>query len=182
MSETTPVREPEQIERKKRRWPWLVLILVVLAVIALLLLRGGKEAPQGDVPAYAPNASVGSLPGKTEEEIQAELQQKVDDKMVAFTVNSTPVFEDGKSEGNLMLASPSSNINNIQFLITRDDTGEQIYDSGMLAPNSYIEKDKLDVELPGGEYVCTATILLLDREDFAEKGRVQAGLVINIKN
>ena len=34
----------------------------------------------------------------------------------------------------------------------RKDTGERIYQSGAMEPGNYLEKDKLDVDLPKGDY------------------------------
>lgn len=172
---------PSRARRKKKRslLPLLLLLLLLLAVAAWFLLR---PAPEEESPIFAPNASVGALPGKTEEEIRAMLDQQISDKTVAFTVNANPVFETGRGEGTLMLESPGNNINYIEFVIRWDDTGETIYRSGLLKPNQYIEKDKLLVELEKGSYPCTVDITLYDPETFASKGMTQAGITITVKN
>ncbi len=168
-----------------------ILLAAAIAVGIFLLQKPEPEEPvedpmaiQTNIPQFAPNASIGPLPGKTEEEIREMLQQQVDDKMVAFSINATPTFKNGSAEGNLMLESPGNNINNIEFVITRDDTGDILYRSGLLKPNSYIETDKLQTEepLPAGEYTCTATITLYDPETTEAKGMAQAALVISVQN
>ncbi len=161
--------------------------LLIIAVVVLLLgatyffLRQPKK---DQVPSFAPNATVGALPGKSEEEIKAILDQEINDKMVAFSINALPEFKNGKAAGNLLLESPANNINNIEFVIRRDDTGKIIYRSGLLKPNQYVEKDKLqtDKPLPKGTYPCTASITLFDPVTFQEKGMAQADIVITIKN
>lgn len=177
-------------EAKKSSKAPLVIIIILLLLVAVgvgaLLLLQKEDAPivetTPDTPSFAPNASIGALPGKTEEEIQAMLNQQVTDKTVAYTVNANPVFEDGKSEGNLMLESPANNINYIEFVIRRDDNNQVLYRSGLLQPNQYIETDKLLVELEKGLYPCTVDITLYDAETYEAKGMTQAGITINVKN
>ena len=73
------------------------------------------------------------------------------------------------------------NLNNIRVTIARDDTGEQVYDSGILQPNSYIYSDSLQTKkpLPAGSYACTATVHLLDRDTDKEKGIAASIRIIN---
>ncbi len=173
-------RAPEQ-ERKKRRLAFaLLLVLLPAAAGALhwLLLNRQPQAPMQN-----PNAVVGALPGKTAEQIEAMLNAQIDETTVAFSINSEPVFESGEAEGELMIECPEVNLNNIRVTIARDDTGEQVYDSGILQPNSYIYSDTLQTKepLPAGSYACTATVHLLDRDTDEEKGIAQAALVITIE-
>ena len=177
-------------EKKQNTGTKVVIALLVIIILLLLGLgscwvfqsREAQPTQTTSQPQFAGNASVGIMPGKTEEQILEGLQKKLDEKMVAFSINSVPVFPDGKSEGNLMLESPQSNINYIEFEIRRDDTGELIYKSGLLQPNQYIEKDKLQVELPKGSYPCTADIVLYKPETMEKLSKVQAGLTITVQN
>lgn len=161
---------------------YLLLLLLLLAALAAVLIWRAA-GPKGEEPAFAPNAVVGA-PGMTDQEIQDALSAKLDDKMISFSLNTEPVFENGSAEGRLLLVSNPSNSNNLQFIIRRDDTGETVYDSQMLSPNTYIEKDVLQTEepLPAGEYPCTATILLLKAETYEQLGKVEAALTIIVQN
>lgn len=164
----------------------LLLLLLLLAVVAGAMLVGGSrgktESTEPTGPVFAANASIGALPGKTQEEIQAMLQQQVDDRMVAFSINANPEFENGTAKGKLLLEAPANNINYIEFVIKRDDNGQTIYRSGLMKPNQYIEEDKLSVNLPKGEYPCTVDITLYDPETLEAKGMSQAGITIVVKN
>lgn len=175
----------QHARRKKRGLLSLliILLLILLIIAAVVLWRGGADKPaEEEGPEFAANASVGALPGKSEEEIKAMLNQKITEKTVAYTINAVPVFENGSAEGNLMLESPANNINYIEFVIRRDDTGEEIYRSGLLKPNQYITEDKLAVVLPQGSYLCTADITLYDPETLESKGMTQAAITITVKN
>lgn len=172
-------------DKKKRKLILLLLLLFLLLALVgsatayFLLSARRNQTPTG--PSFATNASVGALPGKTQEEIEAMLNQQINDRMVAFTVNAAPVFATGTSKGNLMLEAPANNINYIEFVIRLDDTGETIYRSGLLKPNQYIEEDYLEVDLSAGNYPCTVDITIYDTETLEAKGMSQAAITITVK-
>lgn len=169
---------------KKNRKPVLLIVLLLLAAAAAaayFLLRPAQEPEPEQGPVFAPNASVGALPNKTQEEIEAILTQQITDKTVAYSVNSNPIFANGTAEGNLMLESPANNINYIEFVIRVDETNEIVYRSGLLKPNQYIENDKLLVDLEPGDHNCTVDITIYDTETYEAKGMTQAGIVISVK-
>lgn len=64
--------------------------------------------------------------------------------MLTFSHNATPVMEDGKAEANLLIENPPDNGNRFTVTISREDTGEVIYQSGYLDPEQYIESVPLD--------------------------------------
>lgn len=176
----------ETLKSKMRRRLWPALLLLLL--LAGLVIGGWwfflRPAPEAQVPRFSPNATVGALPGRTEEQIREMLQQQVDDTSIAFTINSSPVFANGSAKGDLMLESPANNTNNIRFVIVRDDTAEQLYDSGLMRPNSYILEDALQTDTPlaAGSYPCTATITLYSAGTGEPLGLVQAALTITVEN
>ena len=59
-----------------------------------------------------------------------------------------------------------------------DETGEQVYQTGYLAPGSYVDADTLDVELPVGTHACTAYIRSYDQE--TKKYLGEAACVVTI--
>ena len=73
-----------------------VLLLLVLGILAFLLLRAPKAGPSGLAREAA--ALAGQLEGKTEEEIQAELNRIVEEGMFNISINTAPTFENGKAE------------------------------------------------------------------------------------
>ena len=63
--------------------------------------------------------------------------------------------------------------------ITRDDTGEIIYVSGLLPPNHHIQEDVLLVDLDAGDYPCTATFTAYDEEQ-NEVGMASAKITVTV--
>ena len=124
-----------------------------------------------------PNVKVGSITGSTE-----DLNKIVDEGMLTFSINSTPVFDSGTAGGNLMIENPDINNNRFTVEITRDDTGETVYRSGALDPGQYIDDVPLDVALPAGEYACTATFSTFRIADDTPIGQAAAGLTITVLN
>ena len=170
--------------------------LVILAVVGLAaaitigiftavrLIR--KPAQSKDDPktgiVYDDSAIEGGWDNLSPEEIEARLNEKVAEGMINISANTAPIFEDGASEGNLMLVNESINNYPQKVQIVRNDTGEQIYESGAIAVGSKIERAKLDVVLPAGTYECTAYFHNLDPESGAIIGTAGAVITITVKN
>ena len=131
---------------------------------------------------YDSSAVEGGWDQMTPEEIEAALNNKVAEGMINISANTAPIFEDGASEGNLMLVNESINNYPQKVQIVRNDTGEQIYESGAIAVGSKIERAKLDVTLPAGTYECTAYFHNLDPESGAIIGTAGAVITITVKN
>ncbi|WP_308754458.1 hypothetical protein [uncultured Anaerotruncus sp.] len=157
-----------------------VLLLLVLAILAYLLLRTPKAGPSGLAREAA--ALAGQLEGKTEEEIQKELNRIVEEGMFNISINTAPIFENGGAEGPLQIENVPGNRYLMQVQITLDDTGELIYKTGLIEPNHHIQNTKLDVELGKGEYLATAVFNAYDPETEEYVGSAGAKLTITVLN
>ena len=127
---------------------------------------------------YDDSAVEGGWDNLSPEEIEQKLNEKVAEGMINISMNTAPYFEDGKAEGNVMIVNESINNYPQKVQIVRNDTGEQIYESGAIAVGSKIERAKLDTTLPAGTYECTAYFHNLNPESGAIIGT--AGAIINI--
>lgn len=167
-------------EKRGGRGLLLLLFLLLLAVI------GGFIAWKMSQPIYndrlEPNAVVGTMPGKTKEQIEAELTQKVSETEVAFSINANPVFESDTGRGNLLFENPKSNKKLTRVEVIRDDTGEMLYKSGLLEPGSYIPEVSLLEKLEAGSYTCTATIYAYKLSDESFIGKVAAGITLTVNS
>ena len=170
--------------------------LVILAVVGLAaaitvgiftavrMIR--KPAQSKDDPktgiVYDDSAIEGGWDNLSQEEIAERLNQKVEEGMINISMNTAPYFENGTAEGNLMLVNESINNYPQKVQIVRNDTGEQIYESGAIAVGSKIERARLNVDLSAGTYECTAYFHNLDPETGDVIGTAGAIITITIKN
>ena len=155
-------------------------IFLITRLVSKPLSKEEARAKAGIV--YDSSATEGGWDNLSPEEIEARLNEKVAEGMINISANTAPIFEDGSSEGNLMLVNESINNYPQKVQIVRNDTGEQIYESGAIAVGSKIERAKLDVVLPAGTYECTAYFHNLDPDSGAIIGTAGAIITITIQH
>ena len=164
---------------------FLVLLVGAGIFLAVRLLHKPADAALASSKSgivYDSSAVEGGWDNLSPEEIEARLNEKVAEGMINISANTAPIFEDGASEGNLMLVNESINNYPQMVQIVRNDTGEQIYESGAIAVGSKIERARLDVVLPAGTYECTAYFHNLDPESGAIIGTAGAIITITIQH
>lgn len=155
----------------------LALATVVLAAAFFLGAFNGDDESSRD-----PNAALGQLEGKTPEQIQAELDRIVEEGMFNISIASAVEFEDGTSEGDIRIENSPSNRYLMKVEITRDDTGEVVFSTGMIEPNHHIQRAKLSVDLDAGTYPCTAVFYAHDAESEKLIGQAAAQMTISVLN
>ena len=136
---------------------------IVIVIVILLLLRscGAPVDDPGGIE-FDPSATEGGWDEADTDEIIAGLNEKVEEGMINISMNTSPVFADGTSEGSLMIVNEAVNNYPQVVEISRDDTGELIYKSGAIPVGSKIEAAKLSVDLDPGTYKCTALFYNVD--------------------
>lgn len=136
---------------------------VVIVVVILLLLRScGAPVDDHSGIEFDPSATEGGWDEADTDEIIAGLNEKVEEGMINISMNTSPVFADGTSNGSLMIVNEEVNNYPQVVEISRDDTGELIYKSGAIPVGSKIESAKLSVDLDPGTYKCTALFYNVD--------------------
>ena len=165
----------------------VVVILAVIICTAALGTAGyfvHTNSPQSEIqyPQLEPEARVQSGTLNDPAGRQAELDAIVAEGMLTFSINATPFMEDGRAEANLLIENPPGNGNRFTVSISREDTGEEIYKSGYLDPEQYIETAPLDVELPAGEYPCLANFDAYRISDSAYIGRATARITLFVQS
>ncbi len=140
----------------------MLILLLVLVVIAIALTLF-KSCSADKVPnttqngiVYDDNAIDGGWDEADTDKIVESLNKKVDEGMINISMNTSPIFANGTSTGNLMIVNETVNRYPQVVEITRSDTQEVIYKSGAIPVGKKIEEAKLDVDLPAGTYECTA--------------------------
>ena len=155
-------------------------IFLITRLVSKPLTKEDARGQTGIV--YDSSAVDGGWDNLSPEEIAEKLNEKVEEGMINISMNTAPYFENGTAEGNLMLVNESINNYPQMVQIVRNDTGEQIYESGAIAVGSKIERAKLDVDLPAGTYECTAYFHNLDPESGAIIGTAGAIITITIQH
>lgn len=166
----------------KRMNPKQALLIVggVLLVAVCVVVFMRSRASAGTGLELDDNATMGVLPGIDLEARRAELQQILDDSMIAFSVNTSPVFASGRADGNLMLENPENNAKLLVAEIYTDESNELIYSSKALPPGSYIENVRLDKVLDPGEYAATVYFKAYRESDQSYIGQSGAAITITV--
>lgn len=158
--------------------------LVIVCLCLLAVVAGGAAfwltREDTDPLALDDNATMGVLPGIDITERQAQLQEQLDESMIAFSINTSPVFATGGSEGNLMLENPEHNAKLLVAEIYLDDTQELIYQSKAIPAGTYIENAMLDKVLEPGEYQATAYFKAYREDDRSFIGQAGAAIKITV--
>lgn len=142
------------------------------------------ESPSGSPPIgiqMDENAEKGGLTLKSKDEIQAELNKKVEEGMINISMNTAPVFESGTAKGDLLIVnSERNNYPQVVYIVLKD-TQEEIYRSGAIPVGSKIEYAPLDVDLDPGVYDCVAYFNNVDVETGAYLGTAGAEIQITVQ-
>lgn len=143
------------------------ILLMIFAI--LFALHGCEDASAsahdggyGSGLVYDSSAVEGGWDEADTDSIVESLNEKVEEGMINISMNTSPNFANGTSEGNLMIVNESVNRYPQVVEITRNDTGEVIYKSGGIPVGSKIEAAKLLVDLDKGVYECTAMFYNVD--------------------
>ena len=155
-------------------------IFLITRLVSKPLSKEEARAKAGIV--YDSSAIEGGWDNLSPEEIEARLNEKVAEGMINISMNTAPYFENGASEGNVMIVNESINNYPQQVEFIRNDTQEVIYQSKAIPVGSKIERAALDVELPAGTYECTAMFHNLDPVSGEIIGTAGAIINITIKN
>lgn len=165
---------------KKRALIIAAILLLLILTIAVCYFLFTKEDDNDLL--YDDNATAGILPGVDVDERRKELQNLLDRSMIAFSINTSPVFLNGTSEGNLLIENPGNNAKLLRVSILIDDTNEEIYASRYLKPGTYIENVKLDKVLEKGTYNATAYFLAYEEDSGEYIGQTGAQITITVQN
>lgn len=171
-----PGQQPKK--KKKKAWIWiLILLLIIIAVACVLgfyMCDGGNGRDR--------NGELGQLEGKSQAEIQEMLNKQVEEGMFNIAIASYIELENGSAPADWEIENIPGNRYLMQVTVTRDDTGQVIYETGIIDPNYHIQRAPLDYNLPKGIYECTAVFTALDPDTEQSVGQAGAKLTLEVKN
>ena len=161
-------------------------ILCIIIGFTGLLLFGVRRCTKDDNPdngfVMDDNAVEGGWNKVDEDKVRENLNASVEEGYINISMNTTPVFENGQSEGNLMIVNESINKYPQKVIITRNDNGDVIYESKGIPVGSKIEKAMLSESLPAGTYECTAMFHNMNPDTGESLGCAGAIIQITVKN
>ena len=149
---------------RQRRTNLILLVCTILLIALKLLLSPWPASAEGDS---------GHLS-------QEELDNRSQEGVITMIINPDPVFETGEAAGNLRIENAETNSHIILVEITRADTKELIYSSGLIPVGASVDEDTLDVSLPAGDYSCVATFSYVDEETEKILGSSELGIEIHV--
>ena len=160
----------------------IALLVLLIIAAAVFLLRSCTDGKTPDLAAggivYDPGAVEGGWNEADTDKLVDALNEKVEQGMINISMNTTPIFQNGSSAGNLMIVNESVNNYPQVVEIHRSDTGEVIYKSGAIPVGSKLETAKLSADLDAGTYECTALFYNVDPDSGEYLGC--AGAVITV--
>lgn len=168
----------QQPEKKKNKKALIIIIILLVLILCIglwwLLFANGNW--------FDSNAKSGQAPYKTNEEIQAELNRQVEEGMFNISIASVVEFADGTSPGTAYIENIPGNRYDMMVEITLDDSGETVFQSGALAPDSYLDDITLTKDLDAGTYPATATFTAYDPDSHDAVGKAAAKVSLVIRN
>lgn len=159
----------------------LAVILLLLAAVLLLLYRKAPGIQDSRSRERELSASLGLLPGMSDDEIRDALNRQVEKGMLNVSMNPFPVFKNGTSEGNVRIQNIAGNHYSIKVHYVRSDTGETILSTKYIDPGYYVEGMKLDKPLPKGKYLCVANVDAYDPESLELAGQTGMEVIITVE-
>lgn len=147
-----------QTDNEKNKKLRLFAILGVLVIVgAASGIYFGTRQNTGRNPLAQDELALGGmLPGKSEDEIRDLLDAKIGEGMVDIGVAVEPIFEENGKKGRLGIENIETNRYSFQVKLTLDQSGELIYESGLIKPGYFVEFVELTKKLEAGDYPATA--------------------------
>lgn len=98
----------------------------------------------------------------------------------ALQANAMATVDGATGRANVLLGNPEGNTRNCRVALVLDETGETLYETGVLRPGQRVAYAELPLEAFGGaaEYAATAVFEILDEETGESIGAVEAGVLL----
>lgn len=161
----------------------VIAVSVFLVITSAFILNQNSDIKKLE---NSIKAEIGQLENKTNDEIQAALNEVIEKGNLRISINANPVFYDGNSEGTLMIENHPNNLYNLRCSISSDINNdgktEEIYHSGLMPVNSHIQQDFLSLDADKGEYDAIATFTAYDVDTDEVIGIAQAEICISVLN
>lgn len=157
------------------------LLVIAIAVFVLTSCNEESSVKTFNLDKDA-NTEKGAISTPDPQKVKEDLNKIVEDGMMTISMNLSPVFQDGTSQGNLLIYNDPSNKNPQVVEIYLKDSGELIYQSGGIDVGEKIEFAPLLVDLETGSYPCVAYFNAVNAETKELVGKAGAEITIEVLN
>ena len=100
--------------------------------------------------------------------------------MFNISINPDIRMTSGRAEAELRVENIPANHHLMSVTLSRDDTGEVLYASGLIEPGYHIQAVPLETVRPGGSYTATALFTAYDLETEQPAGQAAARVRITV--
>lgn len=169
----------------------IVVALVILAACgigAALYLNGQKQTQSTSIGGGSTmilpdaNAEEGGFAGESLDELYRQMIEKAEAGAIVVNFSESIILPDGSSEAEVQIANPVENTYPMQFTINLEDTGEQVFESGLVPVGSHLSSIKLEKKLSAGEYPAVLTYKAYDEEKQDFVGTVGVSVLITVES
>lgn len=181
------VENTDKKKKKARRIRGIIIALIILLLLGLAAACCGYEMlrPKSRQE-IDKNALEGFLPGKSEEEIQAELNRIIDESRFNITINTMITYENKEADVRIENVPANHYYMQVDLYIYPDenstDNPQLFYKSGIIPQGRYIEKAEASTDLPQGYYNGLAVFhAIYPDKTMEEVGSTSMNVVILVK-
>ena len=163
----------------------LVVALLLLLALALGLMGYFVAAPslkRRQKTFFDPRAKTGTLPGLTQEEIDAEQAVTVEEGTFHISIASVVLVDANTQAAELRMENIAANHYHIAVRLVLEGETEPICQSGAVAPGQYLETVQLRRPLPEGVYTATAVFTAYDQDTHKPVGKVTQGVTVVVSS
>lgn len=164
-----------------------IILLFLLATVLIYLILGLMGAKSSTLPttnankiSFKADANASQNTLKAKADAVAALNQKVKDSEINISLNTNPVFANGKSKGTLMITNNTINKYPQQIEIYTKSDHTLVY-SGGVEVGQKIETSNLAVNLSKGTYECIAYFSNVDPTTSTKVGTAAVNITITVQ-
>lgn len=150
----------------------VALLAVGAAVIMFFMMNRKEEEPQ----------TTYTMDEDNYQQIMDDMGEKVQEGYFETYMTTEWVFPDGSAEASeAMLGNSPNNTKPIRCELLLDETGEVLFETGVLPVGALVSPIKLDRELEAGTYDATCMIYLMnEKEDGTYEDYSSAGFRVTL--
>lgn len=153
-----------------------VVIIALIAIGIWMFVSSRKQvsiATTMDNPNIQSNIILGNS-SKSIDEILAEAQREVDDGSIGIKMKPAITVEDGsKKKATCLIENPARNKKPMMITINLTDTGEEIFKSGLIPAEAYMEEFDFNRALEKGTYDAVTSFQLYEEDGVDENGQIK---------